>query len=141
MKLRSKAGFTLVELIVVIAILAILAGVAIPVYSGYIKKADEAGDTQLVSAANTAIAAACTENNVALADASDYLTTDVTSADKGCTVEFEAVKAAGASEPSALAAEMLKDFTAYHGSASITFKYYVGATINATGNLDTTDPS
>ena len=36
---KKTGGFTLVELIVVIAILAILAGVAIPAYSGYIKKA------------------------------------------------------------------------------------------------------
>ena len=42
MNMKSKAGFTLVELIVVIAILAILAGVAIPAYSGYITKAKDA---------------------------------------------------------------------------------------------------
>ena len=36
---KSNGGFTLVELIVVIAILAILAGVAIPAYTGYIEKA------------------------------------------------------------------------------------------------------
>ena len=58
---HHAAGFTLVELIVVIAILAILAGIAIPAYSGYINKAKEAGDYTLLSAINTAFAAACLE--------------------------------------------------------------------------------
>lgn len=57
-----KAGFTLVELIVVIAILAILAGIAIPVYSGYIEKANQAADETLLDAVNTAFSAACVEN-------------------------------------------------------------------------------
>ena len=57
----SKAGFTLVELIIVIAILAILAGVAIPVYSGYIKKANQAADNVLLDALNTAFQAASVE--------------------------------------------------------------------------------
>ena len=39
--MKSNKGFSLVELIVVIAIMAIIAGVAIPVYSGYITKANE----------------------------------------------------------------------------------------------------
>ena len=59
---RQNGGFTLVELIVVIAILAILAGVAIPAYSGYITKANEAADRQLLSAINRAFAAACNTN-------------------------------------------------------------------------------
>ena len=59
---RANDGFTLVELIVVIAILAILAGVAVPAYSGYIEKANRAADEQLLSAVNTAFAAACAIN-------------------------------------------------------------------------------
>lgn len=36
---KSNGGFTLVELIVVIAILGLLAGIGIPTYSKYIEKA------------------------------------------------------------------------------------------------------
>lgn len=46
---KKTEGFTLVELIVVIAILGILAGVGTVGYSGYIKKANMAADQQLAS--------------------------------------------------------------------------------------------
>lgn len=59
---KMTEGFTLVELIVVIAILGILAGVGIVGYSGYIKKANEAADNQLLGYVNQAFAAACAEN-------------------------------------------------------------------------------
>ena len=46
---KKTEGFTLVELIVVIAILGILAGIGTVGYSGYIKKANMAADQQLAS--------------------------------------------------------------------------------------------
>lgn len=39
--LKSKKGFTLVEIIVVLVIIAILAAIAIPAMTGWIKKANE----------------------------------------------------------------------------------------------------
>ena len=54
-KWKQTAGFTLVELIVVIAILGILAGVGTVGYSGYIKKANMAADQQLVSGIKNAL--------------------------------------------------------------------------------------
>ena len=57
MRNTNKKGFTIVELVVVVAVIAILAAVLIPTFSGIIRRANESKDTQLVKHLNTAIAA------------------------------------------------------------------------------------
>lgn len=65
---HHEDGFTLVELIVVIAILAVLGGASVPAYNLYVKKARESADNQVLAAVNTAFASACLENKLEVAD-------------------------------------------------------------------------
>ena len=53
MKHTNKKGFTIVELVIVIAVIAILAAVLIPTFSNLIKKANESSDIQAVRQMNT----------------------------------------------------------------------------------------
>lgn len=46
MMANNKKGFTVMELVIVIAVIAILAAVLIPTFSGVIKKADESAALQ-----------------------------------------------------------------------------------------------
>ena len=55
MKKHNKKGFTIVELVIVIAVIAILAAVLIPTFSSVIKKAKISSDTQLCKNMNTAL--------------------------------------------------------------------------------------
>ena len=50
---RNKKGFTIVELVIVIAVIAILAAVLIPTFSSLIRRANETFDISLAKNMNT----------------------------------------------------------------------------------------
>lgn len=53
---KTKKGFTIVELVIVIAVVAILAAVLVPTFAGLIKKAQISNDQTLVRNLNTSLA-------------------------------------------------------------------------------------
>ena len=120
---KKNGGFTLVELIVVIAILAILAGVAVPVYSGYITKANEAADYTALDSIKTAAIFAVTEKDPAAV---------VTTITVGTNAKAVSVTTTTTSQTPVTSV----DISAYTGAETITYKS--GAT-GATWNNDPTD--
>ena len=54
---KKSKGFTIVELVIVIAVIAILAAVLIPTFSSLINKANITSDQSAVRNMNTALAA------------------------------------------------------------------------------------
>lgn len=63
MKTLQK-GFTLIELMIVVAIIGILAAVAIPAYQDYTIKAKVQEGTNISNPARTALGIACSEGNL-----------------------------------------------------------------------------
>lgn len=96
---RSKKGFTLAELLIVVAIIAVLVAIAIPVFNGQLVKAKEAADEANVRAYYAECVVDALSNNEAYPTSyggadlnyADKLTWTA-SADAGLTIAYAAEK-------------------------------------------------
>ena len=65
MRESGNKGFSLLELIIVIAIMAVLVGFIVPQYMKYVNKSKLANDKQVITAIHNALAAAILDENIA----------------------------------------------------------------------------
>ena len=133
--MKNNKGFSLVELIVVIAIMAILAAVAIPTFSSFITKANIASDEQFAADLEYAIELALIEDGDSL---DDDITVTITNAvvsevKLGTDVIYDPDNATEANQDKYELANVV-DFT-------YEFKHYTGTFYIVDGEVTTTAPA
>lgn len=117
-KKKDNKGFTLVELVIVVAILAILVGILAPQYTKYVEKSRKSADVSNLENCVTAFKTASADGNAQIPAGKYQITintngTFVTLADASATkpADGKDIKADAADGNGKIAADAIKEFT------------------------------
>jgi type IV pilus assembly protein PilA len=123
---RNQQGFTLIELMIVVAIIGILAAIALPAYQDYTAKAQASEGFTLLAGLKTPLVEAISTDGVttACADTATWFTSAVTA---GKYVASVATAATGTTECALTATLKATDINQNIASDTITMKYTVAS--------------
>ena len=129
LKKMNKKGFTLAELLIVVAIIAVLVAISIPIFSAQLEKAKEATDMANIRTAYAEVVAAYLDDSK-VHEASVDLKSDLTSDFKSGDAEIAGIKYSeilGNGAPSPCKIEVAEDGT-------VTINRIKATTSNISGN-------
>ncbi len=124
MKKLNKKGFTLAELLIVVAIIAVLTAIAVPLFVGALDKAEKATfEANQRSIQGMGVAILLTDENAnlenAAADAKWFAYAVVTDGKIGEVTVSTKDPSVAATEPAAVPATGTKDYTEWKGNKSL----------------------
>ncbi|MFI3327342.1 MAG: prepilin-type N-terminal cleavage/methylation domain-containing protein [Clostridia bacterium] len=123
-KLKNSKGFTMIELIIVIAIIVILAAIAVPTFAGFIDNANKTSATSEARNVYMALKIIAVENEI---DGTAY---DATAA--ATEAKIDAAVTTGTVTISSFTSEADIDFTYNDGKYTVTYEDGVQTTCEKT---------